>query len=459
MLEGRTYVGSEFPAPNADTLEYCQRSFKTALGGGFRLLRLTVPAPIAPLLAFPEGSMLWCPPTGPQIVGAGEIASVTGQGDERIEEIKQAAKALWQELCDLPHPDAAHLPPRLFGGLSFLTKEPSDEWSSFGQSKFWLPRSLYGKIGAGTQQRAFLSVCCEVSESPERLAEQIHSELLRLTQRSPSAPIQAQIAKTQHLSKEIWNDRIESIRRDIGSGGVHKVVAARQSRLHFREAIELRPALEKLSERYPDCYRFAFAQGDSTFVGASPETLIDKAGMQVTTQALAGSIAADSTNAGATLLASKKDRFEQDLVVRAIAAALVPLCCELSYSKIPDTRTLRHLTHLCTPIRGQLSGEKHVLDLVQALHPTPAVGGVPTAHAQDWIRNNESDRGWYAAPVGWFDAQGDGHFAVAIRSALFKGAEALVFAGAGIVGDSDPTLEYLETGLKQRAILDALGIL
>lgn len=414
---------------------------------------------MAPLLSHPEGSMLWCPPTGPQLVGAGEIAIASGVGPKRIDQIQCEASKIWNELCDLPHPDSAHLPPRLFGGLSFLAQEPSDQWSSFGQGKFWLPRSLYGKVGSGDNERAFLSLCCEVSESPQEVAHRLQLELQRLTQQSSGAPIQAQIDKTEHLAQDTWHKRIESIQKIIGAGEVHKIVAARSSRLYFREGIELRPALEKLSDRYPDCYRFAYAHGGSTFVGASPETLIDKVGLQVETQALAGSISAKADNAAQCLLDSNKDRFEQDLVVQAIAAALQPLCSELHYDAEPGTLTLRHLTHLCTPIRGQLRESAHVLALVQALHPTPAVGGVPTQAATDWIAQSEGDRGWYAAPVGWFDAEGDGHFAVAIRSALFQGSEALVYAGAGIVGDSDPELEYLETGLKQRAILDALGIL
>ncbi len=178
----------------------------------------------------------------------------------------------------------------------------------------------------------------------------------------------------------------------------------------------------------------------------------------MSTQALAGSIAADLENAGETLLSSSKDRQEQEMVVRAIASALEPLCQTLDVAETPTPRTLRHVMHLCTPIEGTLAARKHALDLVKALHPTPAVGGTPRERALQWIAECEDNRGWYAAPVGWFDAEGDGHFAVAIRSALFTGSDALVYAGAGIVADSDPALEYQETGLKQRAILDALGI-
>ena len=122
-------------------------------------------------------------------------------------------------------------------------------------------------------------------------------------------------------------------------------------------------------------------------------------------------------------------------------------------------RTLRQILHLHTPITGELAADAHVLDLVAALHPTPAVGGTPTADAVAWIAAHEpTPRGWYASPVGWFDAAGDGEFAVAIRSGLLAGTTATLFAGAGIVAASDPAAELAETELKLRALSDALGL-
>ncbi|MEO8876994.1 MAG: chorismate-binding protein, partial [Polyangiaceae bacterium] len=120
--------------------------------------------------------------------------------------------------------------------------------------------------------------------------------------------------------------------------------------------------------------------------------------------------------------------------------------------------TLGRVHHLATSIVGRLDRPAHVLSLVAALHPTPAVSGLPKQAAADWIRDHESfERGWYAAPVGWFDDQGNGTFAVAIRSALVKNDEAWVFAGAGIVDGSEPDAEFRETQLKQKTILAALG--
>lgn len=441
--------GSEF-------LAYCEDAFAVARNAGKALVRLTIAAPVARLLSHPQGTMLWSPPAGNQVVGSGQAKTIVGHGATRYEQIKTGAEELWAQLCDVPHPSANGERPRLFGGLSFAPDKATGAWSNFGEGLFWLPRVLYGH---GVDGGAWLSLSVPSDGSPADAATELTEAKQRLRLADAAPERQAQIEHAEHLAADAWAQRIEAIREAIGEGTVNKVVAARSSRLHFRDGIALRPALERLSERYPDCYCYAFQLQDVTFVGASPETLVDKHGLHVSTQALAGSIAADLENADEALLGSSKDRHEQDMVVRAIASALEPLCKSLDFEETPIPRTLRHVTHLCTPIEGELAEAKHVLDLVEALHPTPAVGGSPASTALKWIADTEDSRGWYAGPVGWFDAEGDGHFAVAIRSALFTGNDALVYAGAGIVADSDPALEYLETGLKQRAILDALGIL
>ena len=145
-------------------------------------------------------------------------------------------------------------------------------------------------------------------------------------------------------------------------------------------------------------------------------------------------------------------------MVDAIVRRLEPLCESLRVAERPSVRELKDVLHLHTEIRGELAGDRHVLDLVEMLHPTPAVGGVPTAAAVEWIREHETHaRGWYAAPVGWFDADGDGELMVALRSCVLAGDRAWLWAGAGIVADSDPIAELAETALKEQALLGALG--
>ena len=164
----------------------------------------------------------------------------------------------------------------------------------------------------------------------------------------------------------------------------------------------------------------------------------------------------------AALLSSAKDRREHAVVAEAIRDALSPLCTRLEMPDRPALLPLCNVQHLHTPVRGLLDGDRSALQLVARLHPTPAVGGSPRGDALAAIRAREGmDRGWYAAPVGWLDRHGDGEFAVALRSGLLRiggdGAEALLFAGCGIMGDSDPAQEYEESTLKMRALLGALA--
>jgi isochorismate synthase len=196
----------------------------------------------------------------------------------------------------------------------------------------------------------------------------------------------------------------------------------------------------------------------SLFIAATPELLVQKSGARVRAQALAGSVPAGDA-ACSQLLASAKDAGEHALVVAAIRSRLAPFCSKLEVGNEPRAREYGDIVHLETPIKGDLLKDQHVLDLVRELHPTPAVGGVPTPAALRWIRENEAvSRGWYASPVGWFDQQGDGEFVTAIRSALLVGNSVRLYAGAGIMADSDPESEFQETETKLLPMMAALGL-
>jgi menaquinone-specific isochorismate synthase len=155
-------------------------------------------------------------------------------------------------------------------------------------------------------------------------------------------------------------------------------------------------------------------------------------------------------------MGSEKNVHEHDLVAETIRDQLAPFAASVAMGE-RQVRRLATVQHLWTPITAELDRNYHVLDLVEALHPTPAVGGLPPADALQTIRETEPfDRGWYAAPVGWIDAAGYGSFAVALRSAVASGRTVTLFAGVGIVADSDPDREWDEVQLKYRPILDEL---
>ncbi|WP_179467465.1 isochorismate synthase [Mycolicibacterium vinylchloridicum] len=253
---------------------------------------------------------------------------------------------------------------------------------------------------------------------------------------------------------------------------LQKVVLARALRLVADDPLDERAILQQLAS---DAEATAYladlspAGGDytgSVLVGASPELLVARSGDLVTCQPFAGSAPrsadpqTDAAN-GAALAESGKNRHEHQLVVDTMRAALTPLCAELDVAAQPQLSHTAALWHLSTPIRGRLRDTAiTAIDLALALHPTPAVGGVPTQEAVDLIAELEGDRGFYAGAVGWCDARGDGRWVVAIRGAQLSAdrREALAQAGGGIVAESDADDEVAETTTKFRTILSALGV-
>ncbi|MFW2399118.1 isochorismate synthase, partial [Burkholderia pseudomallei] len=214
------------------------------------------------------------------------------------------------------------------------------------------------------------------------------------------------------------------------------------------------PLLRRLRRRDPRAHLFAIRRRDGCFVGATPERLARVAHGHAHTHALAGTIARGNDPAhdralGAQLMASAKERLEHALVVDAIRDALAPLSRAIDVPAQPSLLRLPRLQHLSTPIAAALNERATLLQVVAALHPTPAVAGHPRAAALEHIRAHEGfDRGWYAGPIGWIDAHGNGDFVVALRSALISASACRLFAGCGIVAASEPAREYRETSLK-----------
>ena len=255
--------------------------------------------------------------------------------------------------------------------------------------------------------------------------------------------------------------------------GLQKVVLARALRLVAEDRLDEQTILRRLIDADAEATAYLAdlsPAGDgyagAVLVGASPELLVARTGDQVTCQPFAGSAArsadpqTDAAN-GAALAESGKNRHEHQLVVDTMRAALEPLCTELDVAAEPQLSRTAALWHLSTPIRGTLrEKDTTAIDLVLALHPTPAVGGVPTEAAVDLIAELEGDRGFYAGAVGWCDARGDGRWVVAIRGAQLSAdrLQAVALAGGGIVAESDPDDEVAETTTKFRTILSALGV-
>jgi len=256
-----------------------------------------------------------------------------------------------------------------------------------------------------------------------------------------------------------WAALVAATVAAVRSGQFDKVVLAREVSVTANRDFLPADILRRLDTLYPSCMVFS----TGSFLGASPELLVSRQGRRVRSHPLAGTVArsgdptADAALTG-RLLRSAKEREEHRLVVDEVASALRPVCRALDVPSVPAIVALRNVSHLGTLIEGELEGDEiTALELVSRLHPTPAVAGSPTAAAVSYLSAVEGfNRGCYAGPVGWMDSRGDGEWAVAVRSAEIRGNTARLFAGVGVVSDSDPAAELAETQLKLQALLAAV---
>jgi menaquinone-specific isochorismate synthase len=259
-----------------------------------------------------------------------------------------------------------------------------------------------------------------------------------------------------HTSETAWHEQIGRIQREIHAGGLDKAVLARAVSLWSNSNWPHSEILRRLTAKVSDEFVFAHKMGDGIFLGKSPERLFRLSGQSIETESLAGTQATDLNNSS-QLLESEKDRREQSYVSRFIQTVLSPLCSAPLNVAPLAVRNLSYARHLQTRFHGMLNDHVTPDDVLGALHPTPAVCGEPQPTARDLLQSLEPlPRGLYAGAVGWVDAQ-DAEFAVAIRSAVIRGKEACLFAGAGIVAESDPDAEWNETALKMSPMLSALG--
>jgi isochorismate synthase len=254
--------------------------------------------------------------------------------------------------------------------------------------------------------------------------------------------------------------------RRMRADELEKVVLSRALDLTSQAPLDPALLVRRLAARDPAGYTYAVDLGAGrTLVGASPELLVSRRGDVVTANPLAGSVprAADPVTDRAraeALLASAKDRHEHAVVVRAVADALRPLCTDLAVPATPSLVRTASMWHLSTVVTGRTADPAvSALTLAGALHPTPAVCGTPRAAARAAIAEYEGyDRDFYTGMVGWSDIHGDGEWVVTIRCAVTQGSTVRLYAGAGVVADSDPDAELSETAAKFRTLLDGLGL-
>jgi menaquinone-specific isochorismate synthase len=363
------------------------------------------------------------------LVGWGQVARWTGTGPDRFADADEWWRAFVEDLdCD----DPVGLPGT--GPVAFASFTFSDESAG---SVLVVPRVVVGRYGG----RAWITEFSggEGAGAVRAVSPVRASGTLRYSEGDlPVGRYRAVVA--------------EAVRR-MRAGELDKAALAHDLLAVAAEPLDPRYLLGGLARRYPTCWSFA-VEG---LVGATPELLVRRTGDVVESRVLAGTMWGEGR--ADRLRGSEKDLREHALAVDSLADALLPLCTSLDVPEVPEVLALHNVSHLASDVRGRLdpAGPASLLQLAEAVHPTAAVGGTPRKVAVDLITElEEMDRGRYAGPVGWVDSRGDGELGIALRCAQLDGERARLFAGCGIVADSDPDTEVREAAAKLVAVRDAL---
>ncbi len=383
------------------------------------------------------GALSWVR-RGEGLVGWGEAARLEVSGPRALAE----ASAWWADYtAGLDVDDQLGVPgsgPVVFAGIAF---DPAS-----GTSVFVVPEVVVGRREGAT----WVTTVGDVGPmAPAAVRDDGPAPRLRYADGA--------------LDPASWCAAVATAVRRIGAGELAKVVLARDLFVTADAPLDPRRILRRLGDRFPDCWTFAV----DGLLGATPELLLRRTGRTLFSRVLAGTAprgaGADDERLAAALAGSAKDHAEHALAVESVVQALTPYCTDLSAPPAPELLTLANVRHLASDVHGTQRrrgprGGADLLELIDAVHPTAAVGGTPAIDAAAMIGELEGmDRGRYAGPVGWLDARGDGEFGLALRCAELTGPqEARLFAGCGIVAGSDPAAELAETQAKFAAFQAAL---
>lgn len=396
------------------------------------------------------------------LVGLGHAYTIENNDEnERFDTVE----AQWKKLTSQLVQEDRHLQPILFGGFTFDPQnEVTGEWANFPQSYFTVAtHQLVIRNDMAYVTINFITDKANSAQAFEVLRKE-RDELIHAAQvkelKTYTKPAMTCYAEPH---KEAYLKSIDQVTSLIKANEAQKVVIARSLALQFEEAISSPQILSHVVHEQPESYLFGLEHEDMLFYGASPERLVKVENGRAFSSCVAGSIkrghtAEDDEALGKSLLNDAKNRGEHHYVVEMITDTFEKNCSEVIVPNGPKLLKIRDIQHLYTPVEGRLNADATILQLVKHLHPTPALGGVPREQALEMIRKYEPmNRGLYAAPIGWLDADGNGEFAVAIRSAALVQDKAYLYAGGGIVADSEAISEYDETLVKFRPMLRALG--
>ncbi len=394
----------------------------------------------------------------------GSVLALEASGEERFTQMA----ARWREVARAALADETDGPGGsglvALGGFAFAPAGGgSPTWAGFAPASLIVPEVSLARRNGET--RLTVNAAVGPGDTVDAVLDRVSQRLAELRQAPLPLLDPVPVGRYEVVSPMPPAHYEEAVARAVQRIVAHefeKVVLAREVEVHAPVAHDPAAVFSLLRQAFPTSFIYAVGRGDATFIGATPELLIRREGQRASTVALAGSTRRSADPAvddhlGEQLLRSDKDREENAIVARRIARTLKPFSVWVTAAPEPVVVKVANIQHLAAPIRAQLASPLGVIELAGRLHPTPAVGAEPASALSVIPALEGFDRGWYAGPVGWTDASGDGEFCVALRCALLRGPVGRCYAGCGIVRDSDPAAELAETEVKLQVMLPALA--
>jgi isochorismate synthase len=400
--------------------------------------------------------------TDVRIGALGEAKAVISRGPERFSQVAvECARISGGAVRGEPLGTPPHPGPLWLGGFAFEDEGGLGPWAGYPPARLYLPEVAL--FSSGGESWLTVNLDSQIGSDRDVLLDRALRRVASieigtvLPMLDPS-PVVERITQGSGTPGGFEEAIREAVRR-IQAGQLEKVVLARELVVEAASRYDPAAVFGALREGFPTCFNFCVGTPGTAFLGASPELLVRSEGHEVSTVGLAGSTRRSSDPAvddhlAQRLLGSDKDRQEHGVVVRQLVDTLRPLSVWVEAAPEPGIVKVANIQHLGTPVVAHLGERRTAVELAGMLHPTPAVGGQPWPVARQLIGEVEGlDRGWYAGPVGWMDGSGDGEFCVALRSALLRDREARLYAGVGVVSDSDAADELAETEMKLGALL------
>lgn len=433
-------------------------------------LQISVSEPI-PLLPvnMDQSFFLTKPHNKNSLLGLGALLTFHSQGDKRFKSIK----ANYANLLGSWKADKNTLP-IAFMAFAFDENDPMTEnWQVFPNTSLTVPVILIEQNGLA--QNLFVNIELKKTslDNTFKHIKELLEHYLELTQQSVKMSHEAArftVNQSHSLTdQDAWQTLSHNAITQIQSGKFDKLVTSRQYSLQTKNVLPKRALVAKLIKHYPTCTIFSYQLSGTYIISASPERLVSLQHPEVQSDAIGGTILRNDRTLlplpfkQSILPTPSESSLDQKLlkehafITQDIYHRLAPLCSTLKMPVSPFLMKLQNLFHLESTIQGKLMSDYTLFDVIETLHPTPAIAGFPARQAKQWLLNNENyRRGWYTGAFGWIDGKQNGELAVMLRCALIKDKQVDLFAGAGLVAESDPEIEWQETELKMQTILEML---